>query len=70
MASSDYQTITLSKGKHDPAERRRLRDGARLHARRTMPFHDHLVSVCPVIDSLLRAYNYRTADILALVDEP
>lgn len=61
MAPVSYQTITLSKGKHDSPE-----DGACVMELASMlagePFDDHPRSVCPVIGSLLRAYNDRIDD--------
>jgi hypothetical protein len=61
MASASYQTITLSKGKHDSPE-----DGACVMELASMlggePFSDHPASVCPVIGSFLRAYNDRIDD--------
>jgi hypothetical protein len=51
-----YQTIRLSKGKHTSKEH-----GACVMELASMladePFSDHPASVCPVIGSLLRAYN-------------
>src|SRR5215469_18878832 len=56
MSPVNYQTIKLSKGKHTSPE-----DGACVMELASMlagePFSDHPVSVCPVIGSLLRAYN-------------
>jgi hypothetical protein len=61
MAMVSYQTITLSKGKHDSSE-----DGACVMELASMlasePFSDHPQSVCPVIGSFLRAYNDRIDD--------
>ncbi|MGH2886690.1 MAG: hypothetical protein ACRDPA_29040 [Solirubrobacteraceae bacterium] len=61
MALVSYQTITLSKGKHDSPE-----DGACVMELASMlagePFNDHPQSVCPVIGSFLRAYNDRIDD--------
>jgi hypothetical protein len=61
MALVSYQTITLSKGKHDSSQ-----DGACVMELASMlagePFDDHPQSVCPVIASLLRAYNDRIDD--------
>jgi hypothetical protein len=58
MALVSYQTITLSKGKHDSPE-----DGACVMELASMlagePFNDRPRSVCPVIGSFLRAYNDR-----------
>ena len=61
MAPIGYQTITLSKGKHNSPE-----DGACVMELTSMlagePFSDHPRSVCPVIGSFLRAYNDRIDD--------
>src|SRR6185437_6602190 len=61
MALASYQTIRLSKGKHDSP-----RDGACVMELASMlagePFNDHPPSVCPVIGSFLRAYNDRIDD--------
>ena len=61
MALVSYQTITLSKGKHDSPE-----DGACVMELASMlagePFNDHPQLVCPVIASFLRAYNDRIDD--------
>jgi len=61
MALASYQTIRLSKGKHDSP-----RDGACVMELASMlagePFSDHPRSVCPVIGSFLRAYNDRIDD--------
>ncbi|HSC03057.1 MAG TPA: hypothetical protein VLC49_07050 [Solirubrobacteraceae bacterium] len=61
MAPVSYQTIALSKGKHASPE-----DGACVMELASMlagePFNDHPQSVCPVIGSLLRAYNDRIDD--------
>jgi hypothetical protein len=61
MSLVSYQTITLSKGKHDSPE-----DGACAMELASMlagePFSDHPRSVCPVIGSFLRAYNDRIDD--------
>ena len=61
MAQRSYQTLTLSKGKHDSPE-----DGACVMELASMlagePFSDHPESVCPVIGSFLRAYNDRIDD--------
>ena len=56
MVPVTYQTIRLSKGKHTSKEH-----GACVMELSSMlgdePFSDHPASVCPVIASLLRAYN-------------
>ena len=56
MAPVTYQTIELSKGRHNSPE-----EGACVMELASMlagePFSDHPVSVCPVIGSCLRAYN-------------
>jgi len=56
MGPANYQTIRLSKGKHTSKEH-----GACVMELASMladePFSDHPASVCPVIASLLRAYN-------------
>ena len=56
MGPVTYQTIKLSKGKHASKEH-----GACVMELASMladePFSDHPASVCPVIASLLRAYN-------------
>ena len=56
MSPATYQTIKLSKGRHDSPE-----EGACVMELASMlagePFSDHPVSVCPVIGSCLRAYN-------------
>jgi hypothetical protein len=56
MSPVTHQTIKLSKGKHASPE-----DGACVMELASMleaePFSDHPASVCPVIGSLLRAYN-------------
>ena len=56
MAPVTHQTIKLSKGKHTSEEH-----GACVMELASMladePFSDHPASVCPVIGSLLRAYN-------------
>ena len=61
MSPVSYQTITLSKGKHDSPK-----DGACAMELASMlagePFSDHPPSVCPVIGSFLRAYNDRIDD--------
>jgi hypothetical protein len=61
MAPVSYQTIKLSKGKHESPE-----DGACVMELASMlagePFDDHPESVCPVIGSFLRAYNDRIDD--------
>ena len=61
MALVSYQTITLSKGKHDSPE-----DGACVMELASMlagePFSDRPQSVCPVIGAFLRAYNDRIDD--------
>lgn len=61
MTLVSYQTITLSKGKHDSPQ-----DGACVMELASMlagePFNDHPRSVCPVIGSFLRAYNDRIDD--------
>jgi hypothetical protein len=61
MSLVSYQTITLSKGKHDSPEH-----GACAMELASMlagePFSDHPLSVCPVIGSFLRAYNDRIDD--------
>ncbi|HET6867016.1 MAG TPA: hypothetical protein VFH80_13940 [Solirubrobacteraceae bacterium] len=61
MAPVSYQTIRLSKGKHDSPN-----DGACVMELASMladePFDDHPRSVCPVIGSFLRAYNDRIDD--------
>jgi hypothetical protein len=61
MAQRSYQTLTLSRGKHDSPE-----DGACVMELASMlagePFSDHPESVCPVIGSFLRAYNDRIDD--------
>ena len=61
MAQVSYQTITLSKGKHDSPQ-----DGACVMELASMlagePFSDHPRSVCPVIGSFLRAYNDQIDD--------
>src|SRR5438477_824230 len=62
MALVSYQTITLSKGKHDSPE-----DGACVMELASMlasePFSDHPRTVCPVIGSFLRTYNDRIDDV-------
>ena len=61
MAMVSYQTITLTKAKHDSPQ-----DGACVMELASMlasePFSDHPQSVCPVIGSFLRAYNDRIDD--------
>ena len=61
MAQVNFQTITLSKGKHDSPQ-----DGACAMELASMlaeePFSDRPQSVCPVIGSFLRAYNDRIDD--------
>ncbi|HJS93300.1 MAG TPA: hypothetical protein VJ741_03490 [Solirubrobacteraceae bacterium] len=61
MALTSFQTIALSKGKHDAPEA-----GACVMELASMlahePFNDHPQSVCPVIGSFLRAYNDRIDD--------
>jgi hypothetical protein len=56
MSPVNYQTITLSKGKHTSPE-----DGACVMELASMlageQFSDHPSTVCPVIGSFLRAYN-------------
>jgi hypothetical protein len=56
MSSVSYQTIKLSRGKHSSPE-----DGACVMELASMlageRFSDHPASVCPVIGSVLRAYN-------------
>jgi hypothetical protein len=56
MGPVTYQTIRLSKGKHTSKEH-----GACVMELASMladePFSDHPAAVCPVIGSLLRAYN-------------
>jgi hypothetical protein len=56
MGPVTYQTIRLSKGKHTSEDH-----GACVMELASMladePFSDHPASVCPVIASLLRAYN-------------
>ena len=56
MGPVTYQTIKLSKGKHTSKEH-----GACVMELASMladePFSDHPASVCPVIASVLRAYN-------------
>jgi hypothetical protein len=56
MGPVTYQTIRLSKGKHTSKDH-----GACVMELSSMladePFSDHPASVCPVIASLLRAYN-------------
>ena len=56
MGPVTYQTIRLSKGKHTSKDH-----GACVMELASMladePFSDHPASVCPVIASLLRAYN-------------
>ena len=56
MGPVTYQTIRLSKGKHTSKEH-----GACVMELASMladePFSDHPASVCPVIASVLRAYN-------------
>jgi hypothetical protein len=56
MSHVTYQTIKLSKGRHNTPE-----DGACVMELASMlageRFSDHPVSVCPVIGSCLRAYN-------------
>ncbi len=56
MGPVNYQTIRLSKGKHTSEDH-----GACVMELASMladePFSDHPASVCPVIASLLRAYN-------------
>ena len=56
MGQVTHQTIRLSKGKHTSKEH-----GACVMELASMladePFSDHPASVCPVIGSLLRAYN-------------
>ena len=61
MALVSYQTITLSKGKHlSPMDGACVMELASMLAGE--PFNDHPQSVCPVIGSLLRAYNDRIDD--------
>jgi hypothetical protein len=61
MALVSYQTITLSKGKHDSPD-----EGACVMELASMlageQFTDRPRSVCPVIGSFLRAYNDRIDD--------
>jgi hypothetical protein len=61
VALVSYQTITLSKGKHDSPQ-----DGVCVMELASMladePFSDHPQSVCPVIGAFLRAYNDRIDD--------
>ncbi len=61
MSVVGYQTISLSKGKHASPE-----EGACVMELASMlagePFSDHPASVCPVIGSLLRAYNDTVGD--------
>jgi hypothetical protein len=56
MSHVTYQTIKLSKGRHNSPE-----DGACVMELASMlggePFSDHPASVCPIIGSCLRAYN-------------
>lgn len=56
MANATFQTTKLGKGRHRSPE-----NGACVMELASMlagePFTDHPVSVCPVIASLLRAYN-------------
>jgi hypothetical protein len=56
MSPVTYQTIKLSKGRHNSPE-----EGACVMELASMlagePFSDHPASVCPVIGSCLRAYN-------------
>jgi hypothetical protein len=56
MSRVSHQTIKLSPGKHYSPE-----DGACVMELASMlagePFNDHPASVCPVLGSLLRAYN-------------
>jgi hypothetical protein len=56
MAQVTHQTVTLSRGKHRSPE-----EGACVMELASMlagePFTDHPRSVCPVIASVLRAYN-------------
>jgi hypothetical protein len=56
MSPATFQTIKLSKGKHNSPE-----EGACVMELASMladePFSDHPLSVCPVIGSCLRAYN-------------
>lgn len=56
MSPVSYQTIRLSKGKHtSPLHGACVMELASMLAGE--PFTDHPASVCPVIGSLLRAYN-------------
>jgi hypothetical protein len=56
MSPATHQTIKLGKGKHrSPDEGACVMELASMLAGE--PFSDHPVSVCPVIGSLLRAYN-------------
>jgi hypothetical protein len=56
MSRATYQTIKLSKGRHNsPGEGACVMELASMLAGE--PFSDHPVSVCPVIGSCLRAYN-------------
>ena len=56
VAQANHQTIRLSKGKHaSPGEGACVMELASMLAGE--PFSDHPDSVCPVIDSFLRAYN-------------
>ncbi len=53
---ADHQTVRLSRGKHTgPQQGACVMELASLLAGE--PFSDHPISVCPVIGSLLRAYN-------------
>jgi len=62
MSQANYQTVTLSKGKHSSPD-----EGACVLELASMlagePFSDHPYSVCPVIGSFLRAYNDSVGDI-------
>ena len=56
MASVNYQTIRLSRGKHgSPVEGACVMELASMLAGES--FSDHPASVCPVIGAFLRAYN-------------
>jgi hypothetical protein len=56
MSPTTHQTIQLGKGKHrSPDEGACVMELASMLAGE--PFSDHPMSVCPVIGSLLRAYN-------------
>lgn len=62
MSTVTHQTIKLAKGKHrSPDEGACVMELASMLAGE--PFSDHPQSVCPVIGSLLRAYNDSIGDV-------